>query len=116
MFVYVVREVVAYEGDLWTQIVKDDDFATEKIKNMLVESIREDIEVEHKHINYLEEEITVSPYVVKSNIRKRIDSSKENMDRLVKTILTIGLIKSFEEYGEYEKTYNTLSVEKVKVI
>ena len=116
MFVYVVREVIAYEGDLWTQIVKDDDFATGKIKNILLESVREDVEVEQRRINYLEAEITVSPYVVKSDIIKRIDSSKDSRERLVKTILTIDLTKSFGEYSEYEKTYNTLSVEKVEVI
>ena len=116
MFVYVVREDTPYEGNLWTQIVKDDDYATGKIKKILLEDIREDIEIEHSYINYLKSEITESPYIMKSDIRKRIDNSERNIDRLEQAILTINSIKSFGEYSEYEKTYNTLSVEKVKVI
>ena len=87
MYVYVLREEVPYEEHDWIEIVKDDEFAIYKIKKILIENVYTDIAKNKAILKSLEE-----------------------------CISKIGSVKNADEFGFYNKQYNTLRVEKFKVI
>lgn len=116
MYVYVLREEVPYEEHDWVEIVKDDEFAIYKIKKILIENVYEDIAKNKTILKSLEKDSKNIPYALSSDFECRKSKVEDTFEKLEQCISKIGDVKNADEFGFYNKQYNTLSVEKVKVI
>ena len=116
MYVYVLREEVPYEEHDWMEIVKDDEFAIYKIKKILIENVYADIAKNKTILKSLEKDSKNIPYALSSDFECRKSKAEDTFEKLEQCISKIGDVKNADEFGFYNKQYNTLSVEKVKVI
>lgn len=116
MYVYVLREEVPYEGDGWLEIVKDDEFAIYKIKKILIENVYADIAKNKTILKSLEKDGENIPYTFSSDFERRKAGVEDTFEKLEQCINKIGSVEDANEFGFYNKQYNTLSVEKIKVV
>ena len=116
MYVYVLREEVLYEECDWMEIVKDDEFAIYKIKKILIENVYADIAKNKTVLKSLEKDSKNTLYALSSDFEYRKAEAEDTFEKLEECISKIGSVKDADEFGFYNKKYNTLSVEKVKVI
>lgn len=116
MYVYVLREEVPYEEHDWIEIVKDDEFAIYKIKKILIENVYTDIAKNKAILKSLEKDSKNIPYALSSDFECRKARVEGTFKILEECISKIGSVKNADEFGFYNKQYNTLRVEKFKVI
>ena len=106
MYVWEVREVIDYEGNLWSILLKDDDNVLGKVKEIVSSELEKTLDSGERYLTYLLDNDCKKERVVKA---------REALERVSKDIKYLESIDKIEDYKDIRNGYHTIEVEKIKV-
>lgn len=107
MYVWEVREVVDYEGNLWSILLRDDDNVLGKVKEIVSTELEKTLDSGERYLKYLLDNDCNKERVVKAT---------EAIERVSKDIKYLESLDKIEDYKDIRNGYHTIEVEKIKVI
>ena len=107
MYVWEVREVIDYEGNLWSILLKDDNNVLGKVKEIVGEELEKTLDSGERYLAYLLDNDCKKERVIKAT---------EALERVSEDIKYLESIDKIEDYKDIRNGYHTIEVEKIEVI
>lgn len=107
MYVWELKEVVAYEGNLWSILIKDDEKALEKVKGIVLEHLAETLNDGERYLSYL---------LDNGCDKGRVDKANGSLEVLMEDIKYVSDLKDIVEYKDIKNGMYSIELDKIEVI
>ena len=107
MYVWELKEAVAYEGNLWSVLIKDDEEVLGKVKGIVLEQLAETLSDGEKYLSYL---------LDNGCDKSRVDKANISLEVLLEDIKYVSDLKDIEDYKDIKNGMYSIELEKIEVI
>lgn len=107
IYVWELKEVAAYEGNLWSILIKDDEEVLGKVKSFVLEQLAESLSEGEKYISYL---------LDNGCDKSRVDKANGSLEVLIEYINYVSDLKDIVDYKDIKNGVCTIELYKIEVI
>lgn len=107
MHVWELKEAVACEGNLWSVLIKDDERALEKVKEIVLEHLAETLNDGERYLSYL----------LDNDCNKvRVDKANSSLEVLMEDIRYVSDLRNIKDYKDIKNGMYSIELDKTEVI
>lgn len=107
MYVWELKEAVAYEGNLWSVLIKDDEEVLGKVKDLVLEHLAETLSDGEKYLSYL---------LDNGCDKVRVDKANSSLEVLMEDIKYVSELKNIKDYKDIKNGIYSIELDKIEVI